>query len=122
MDVMGAATHECTQQWEGKVNELPSREEVPAVLPPEPFHSTGQQTGCVCAWGEQNKPPEINNHHPQCVHLPLIYGPATVPFCPQSLSSQLLFVVLSFTPSFPPASWHTPSCHTLAHRVLVAGS
>lgn len=94
-DVMDAATHECSpptkQPGAGREGgELPSREKAPAVLPPEPFHSAGQQTG-----GKKIIIKKINKHHPLCLHLPLIYGPAEKPGCPQLLGSQLLFAVIS---------------------------
>lgn len=50
----------------------------------EPFHSAGQQT-----WGKINQ-----YHHPLHLHLPLIYGPAEKPCCPQLLGSQLPFATI----------------------------
>lgn len=50
----------------------------------EPFHSAGQQT-----WGKINQ-----YHHPLHLHLPLIYGPAEKPCCPQLLGSQLPFAMI----------------------------
>lgn len=72
---------------------------------------------------KKNKKKEINNHHPLCLHLPLIYGPAEKPCCPQLLGSQLLFAMISspllstLLPSRPhPATcrctglWQLPGC------------
>lgn len=119
LPLTSAALLHSSQERGGKVGELPRREKAPAVLPPEPFHSAGQQTS-----GTKKKiKKEINNHHPLCLHLPLIYGPAEKPCCPQLLGSQLLFAMISSPllstrlPSRPhPATcrctglWQLPGC------------
>lgn len=57
----------------------------------------------------------IDNHHPLCLHLSLIYGPAEKPCCPQLLGSQLLFARISspLLPTQPPqqtASYNVQGC------------
>lgn len=57
----------------------------------------------------------IDNHHPLCLHLSLIYGPAEKPCCPQLLGSQLLFARISspLLPTQPPqqtASYNLQGC------------
>lgn len=75
------------------MDKLLSKEKTPAVLPLQPLHSARLQTRGNKK--EERKKKKINKHHPLCLHLPLIYGPAEKPCCPQLLGSQLLFAMIS---------------------------
>lgn len=98
------------------MDELLSKEKTPSVLLLEPLHSARLHTG---GNKKERKKKEINKHHPLCLHLPLIYGPAEKPCCPQLLGSQLLFAMI-FAPSFHLPPQQILSCRVLSQRALPA--
>lgn len=89
------------------MGELPGREKPPQSCLQSLSTPTGSKRGGeeepIKKPPKKNKKREINKHHPAWLHLPLIYGPAEKPGCPQLLGSQLLFAVIPWPLLF---TWH----------------
>lgn len=125
VDVMDAATHErCSPAQQPGAGREGGRAAKERKSPCSAASRAFPLCRAANQWNKKkNKKKEINNHHPLCLHLPLIYGPAEKPCCPQLLGSQLLFAMISSPllstrlPSRPhPATcrctglWQLPGC------------